>query len=91
MNNIDEFSQIKQKVEKLREKKTRAEGALEQSVQRMQDEMEVDTIEEGREVLEKLEQSTNVGIQRRMPDCIWIIDFAGVMERLLGAELLEKL
>jgi len=56
MTSVDEFTRLKGKVDKLKKKKERAEGALEQLLKRMCEVTGASTIEKGRELLSELEQ-----------------------------------
>lgn len=52
---LDEFNEIKAKVANLQAEAARAEGALQQTQQRLKDEFGVETVDESEKLLEKLQ------------------------------------
>ena len=56
MGSLDDLSRLKQKAERLRQERDRAEGRLEESLKRLKTEFEVASLEEAKALLLKLEQ-----------------------------------
>lgn len=54
--NIQEFTKLKDKADKLKSEVDKAQGAIEQSMRELKDKFECETIEEAEQLLEELEK-----------------------------------
>jgi len=61
---VEEYTRLKAKIDHLRQRKNRAEGALEQSVKRLQEKTGAATVEEAETVFVELEEKAEQAKKR---------------------------